>query len=66
MKGRKLKNIYSQRKLKLKQSVKQVGRKIWTACSGITHIPSLEQTQSQFNPTETHDIKYKVKKGCLS
>jgi hypothetical protein len=66
MKGRKLKNMYSQDKFKLKQGVKQVGRKIWTACSGITNKPSLEPTQSQFNPTHTHDIKYEVKKESLS
>jgi hypothetical protein len=54
--------MYSQGKLKLKQGVKQVGRKIWTAFSGITNRPSLEPTQSQFNITHTHDTKYEVKK----
>jgi len=65
MKGRKLKNVYLQGKLKLKHSVKQVGRKIWTAYCGITNRPSLEQRQTQFNPTNIHDIKYKVKKESL-
>jgi len=67
MKGRKFKkNMYLQGKLKLKQSVKRVGPKIWTACSGITSMPSLEHRQTQFNPTNIHDIKYKVKTEILS
>jgi hypothetical protein len=58
--------MYLQGKLKLKQKVKQVGRKIWSAYNVITNKPSLEHRQTQFNPTNIHDIKYKVKKESLS